>query len=497
MNDDHPDGAHDVPGAHEVRDAHEVHDVHAPRARVRPPANWANDPNGPFRRRGRHHLFYQHNPAAPVHTNMHWGHASSADLAHWEHHPIALTPTPGGPDEAGCWSGCVVDDAGTPTAVYTGIDRHHTGLGAICLAQADPDDPLLVRWRPLAAPVVVGPPPGLDVVMFRDPFVFRHGGRRWALVGAGHADGTPSVLLYDCDDLKAWRFAGVLLDGRDPSAARLLGTDATGWECPQLFRTDAGDWVLVLSLWGGDPHATAALTGRLEEMKEGGWKFRVVSGGRPDHGRDFYAPAVLYDPDDGRTLLWGWSWEARPQGEVDRAGWSGVLTAPREMGTHADGSLRVRPAPELELLRSEEQLVGDVSNSGTALPVSYDVEVTARTPVTVTLCRAASGRELTVTLDPVAGTATLDRSGWPRRDAAGRETDSTPLVLRVPPTEELAARILVDGSLLELFAADRAVATERVYLRPDDTTALTVSGTPARIRGWEVAPQNHARPQGS
>lgn len=74
-------------------------DVHAPRFRVRPPANWINDPNGPFRWRGRYHLFYQHNPDAPVHANMHWGHVSSADLAHWEHHPIALTPTPGGPDE--------------------------------------------------------------------------------------------------------------------------------------------------------------------------------------------------------------------------------------------------------------------------------------------------------------------------------------------------------------------------------------------------------------
>ena len=95
----------------------------APRFRVRPPAGWTNDPNGPFRWQDRYHLFYQHNPHAPVHTNVHWGHASSADLAHWEHHPVALAPTPGGPDEAGCWSGCVVDDDGVPTAVYTSVLR--------------------------------------------------------------------------------------------------------------------------------------------------------------------------------------------------------------------------------------------------------------------------------------------------------------------------------------------------------------------------------------
>jgi beta-fructofuranosidase len=114
----------------------------------------------------------------------------------------------------------VVDDDGVPTAVYTGVDRHHTGVGSICLARAlVPEDETLTDWRPLPAPVVTGPPADLDVVMFRDPFVFRSGGRRWALVGAGHADGTASVLLYDCDDLADWRFAGVLLDGNDPVAS--------------------------------------------------------------------------------------------------------------------------------------------------------------------------------------------------------------------------------------------------------------------------------------
>ncbi len=73
-----------------------------------------NDPNGPFLHHGRYHVFYQHNPDAPVHGNIHWGHASSPDLVRWEHHPVALTPTPGGPDEAGCWSGCVVDDGACP-----------------------------------------------------------------------------------------------------------------------------------------------------------------------------------------------------------------------------------------------------------------------------------------------------------------------------------------------------------------------------------------------
>ncbi|MFF7314305.1 GH32 C-terminal domain-containing protein [Streptomyces sp. NPDC008137] len=448
-------------------------DPHAPRYRVRPPANWMNDPNGPFRWRGRHHLFYQHNPDAPVHANVHWGHASSPDLVRWEHHPIALAPTPGGPDEAGCWSGCVVDDDGVPTAVYTGVDRDHTGLGAICLARAaDPGDETLTDWAPLPTPVVAGPPEGLDVVMFRDPFVFRHDGRRWALVGAGHGDGTPSVLLYDCDDLADWRFAGVLLDGHDPAARAAFGGRATGWECPQLYATRGGEWVLVVSLWDGHPWTTGYLTGRLDADL----RFTARTGGLLDHGRDFYAPAVLQEPD--RALLWGWSWEAREQGEHD---WAGVLTAPRVVDVHPDGALRVAPAPELHRLHADEPFV--TAPGRAALPTAYDLTVSARGRADVTLLRSASGAELTVSLDPDAGTVTLDRGGWPRKEAGAAE----PVVVRVPPHEELTVRVLVDGSLYELFVGDRATVTERVYRRPDDTRELSVTSG-AAVTGWALVP---------
>ncbi|MBO8192277.1 glycoside hydrolase family 32 protein [Streptomyces oryzae] len=442
-----------------------------------------NDPNGPFHWRGRYHLFYQYNPAAPAHTNIHWGHASSPDLAHWDRHRVALTPTPGGPDEAGCWSGCVVDDDGVPTAVYSGIDRNHAGLSSICLAVAEDDG--LMDWKPVPAPVLTGPPPGFDVTMFRDPFVFRFGGRRWALVGAGHADGTPSVLVYDCEDLYAWRFAGVLVDGRDPVAsrtARLPGSASTGWECPQLWETPGGDWVLAVALWDGDPRATVYLTGRLLADAHGNPRFSPRAGGPLDHGRDFYAPSVLQHTEADRALLWGWSWEARPQQDVDRAGWAGVLTAPRVMDVHEDGTLRVAPAPELELLRASEPF------GAGPLPDAYDLEITARSPATVGLLRSAAGAELTVGLDPADGTVILDRSDWPR----SRPDGSGPLVLRTPPGAQLAVRVLVDGSLLELFAGDRAMATERVYRRPDDVAELVVSGEDVQVRCWEQGPPNPA-----
>src|SRR5213592_582147 len=98
-------------------------DRRTPRIHVRPRSGWLNDPNGPVRWKHRYHLFFQHNPAGPVHDTVHWGHVSSGDLVTWACEPLALAPTPGGPDAGGCWSGCVVDDGGVPTAVYTAV-RH-------------------------------------------------------------------------------------------------------------------------------------------------------------------------------------------------------------------------------------------------------------------------------------------------------------------------------------------------------------------------------------
>ncbi|MGW7792961.1 GH32 C-terminal domain-containing protein [Streptomyces tricolor] len=111
-----------------------------------------------------------------------------------------------------------------------------------------------------------------------------------------------------------------------------------------------------------------------------------------------------------------------------------------------------------------------------------DLPGSGRGPATVTLVRAAD-RTLTVRLDPDAGTVVLDRSGWPRAGAAG----SAPVTVRVPPAPRLSVRLLADGSLLELFVADRATVTERVYARPDDVPELTVEGD-AEVSGWEQVP---------
>ena len=51
---------------------------------------WINDPNGCIYLDGVYHLFYQYNPGGVHWDNMHWGHAVSTDLIHWEEKDVAL-----------------------------------------------------------------------------------------------------------------------------------------------------------------------------------------------------------------------------------------------------------------------------------------------------------------------------------------------------------------------------------------------------------------------
>ena len=271
-----------------------------PALHVRPVRGWLNDPNGIVRHRGRWHVFYQHNPLRARHGDIAWAHVSSPDLVRWTDRPVAFSPTPGGPDRGGCWSGASLPWLDAPAVAYTGVGEGPE-RSTVCVRTALDDH--LDTWSP---PVVVAQEPvGAGVLAMRDPYPFEHGGRRWALLGAGMRDGSAAVLLFGADDPLAWTYEGVWVS---PSSCPLLAEVAPAdiWECPQLVRVGDAD-VLVLSLQTDRRlEDVVHAVGRVDTDQDTGRpRFTARTGGLLDRGPDLYAPQVVVD-EPGRPLLLGW-----------------------------------------------------------------------------------------------------------------------------------------------------------------------------------------------
>ena len=102
---------------------------------LQPERGWINDPNGLCYFQGKYHAFFQHNPKAPVWDTMHWGHAVSEDLLHWEELPIALYPDQPYESGQGCFSGSAVEKDGRLYLFYTAVDSNLAQTQ--CLAWTD------------------------------------------------------------------------------------------------------------------------------------------------------------------------------------------------------------------------------------------------------------------------------------------------------------------------------------------------------------------------
>ena len=209
---------------------------------------WINDPNGLVydRTRNEYHLFYQHNPFEREWENMHWGHAVSKDLLHWQELPDALHPDTIGTIFSGsAWMdydnaagfniparkdkhGRILSPERVAMIVYYTAD--HPRYQRQCMAYSVDGGRTFTKYQ---GNPVIDSHERWQSHDTRDPKIFKFspatadGNGHYVLV-LNERDGHT---IYNSTDLKTWT-----------PVSHIEGF----WECPELFETPQGPWVL----WG-------------------------------------------------------------------------------------------------------------------------------------------------------------------------------------------------------------------------------------------------------
>jgi beta-fructofuranosidase len=202
-----------------------------------------------------------------------------------------------------------------------------------------------------------------------------------------------------------------------------------------------------------------------------------------DHGPDFYAPALLKAA-DGRWLLWGWTPEARTADWVFEAGWAGALTLPREVSLAEDGTVRQRPARELLALRTRRVLrhAGQAGELG-EVSRAFDLTATLTAGTGLRLDTSPDGTEhLDIRFEP--GSVLVDRNHASQDARAAGGTYTLPC----PHTgDALDVRIVVDGSIAEIYLSSGQALTLRFYPTGPAPWRLTTTGAGhTTVEAWDL-----------
>jgi len=316
-----------------------------PQFHFSPKSGWMNDPNGMVYYKGEYHLFYQYYPDSTVWGPMHWGHAVSTDMVHWQNLPIALYP-----DSLGyIFSGSAVVDWNNTAGFQSGNEKTlitiftYSPANAIqCegLAYSNDKGRTWVKYK--NNPVLQNQ----GIADFRDPKVsWYEKGQKWMMTLAVKNQ----IELYSSPNLKDWKY--------ESSFGKDAGAHGGVWECPDLFplQVDGANqskWVLIVNLNPGGSNGgsgTQYFVGDFNghqftpDSKETNWV---------DWGHDNYACVTWSDipKEDGRRICLGWmnNWDYAQV--VPTSTWRGAMTIPRELKLReTDGKYRVVSIPVKEL----------------------------------------------------------------------------------------------------------------------------------------------------
>ena len=330
-----------------------------PQFHFSPDSMWMNDPNGMVFYEGEYHLFYQHNPDRNVWGPMHWGHAISTDLVHWEHLPIALYP-----DSLGTiFSGSAVIDRNNSSGLGSSKNPPMVAIFTHHNQKLAEEGSLQFQYQSIAYsldkgrswtkyqgnPVLKNP----GIRDFRDPKVaWYEEGQKWIMVFAAY----DRILFYSSPDLIQW--------DKESEFAAERAPDEGVWECPDFFPLTCGDeekWVLLVSIGGGGPNGGSGTKYYVGDFNGNQFISDDPAGGARwvDYGKDNYAGVTWSDipPEDGRRLFIGWmsNWQYAQNVPTER--WRSAMTLPRELILRQDEQgylLSSVPIAETEQLRTKQ-----------------------------------------------------------------------------------------------------------------------------------------------
>ena len=316
---------------------------------LRAPGNWINDPNGFIYYKGKYHLFYQYFPYAPVWGTMHWGHAVSDDLVHWEHQGVALFPTKEY-DQNGVFSGSALEADGKLNLYYSAVrylekdaenihmakNNHFVTSQAMVVSE---DGVHFDNWKDKRKIIpVIYDEERAHAAHTRDPKVWKEGNTYYMVLGSTCREETGRIVFYTGKDGVNWEFSNQMTDRR---LGRIL-------ECPDIFKIDE-TYVFMGSLMyisqkecGYEHHAVCAPAEfdparcRLTLREE----FEYV-----DYGLDMYAVQTNLDKDGRRVMI---AWMRMPKAVKEQNGceWNGMMCQPRVVEVN-NGHVYFRVHPEV------------------------------------------------------------------------------------------------------------------------------------------------------
>jgi len=330
-----------------------------PQFHFSPDSMWMNDPNGMVYYEGEYHLFYQYHPYSNVWGPMHWGHAITTDLVHWEHLPIALYP-----DSLGTiFSGSAVIDWNNSSGLGSSENPPMVAIFTHHNQKLAEEGSLQFQYQSIAYSLDKGRSwtkyPGNPVLKnpgirdFRDPKVsWYEAGQKWIMVFAAQ----DRIMFYSSPNLIQW--------DKESEFIAEKTSDEGVWECPDFFPLTSGEetkWVLLVSIGGGGPNGGSGTKYYIGDFDGEKFISDVPSGGAGwiDLGKDNYAGVTWSNipSEDGRRIFLGWMSNWQYANKVPSQRWRSAMTLPRELklGKSEKGYfLNSVPVVETELLRGDQ-----------------------------------------------------------------------------------------------------------------------------------------------